>query len=95
MCADDLVVCHNNVIVSLLIDHNLVLDLMDLLCDDGDMSMIQSCVIDLRNMFLNTMNWSNLDLCSQLLKEIMSECIKQVYSISLSGILLPLNVVTA
>ena len=57
--------------------------------------MIQSCVIDLRNMFLNTMNWSNLDLCSQLLKEIMSECIKQVYSISLSGILLPLNVVTA
>ena len=62
---DDLVICHNNVIVNLLIDHNLVLDLMDLLCDDGDMSMIQSCVIDLRNMFFNTMNWSNLDLCSQ------------------------------
>ena len=55
---DDLVICHNNVIVSLLMDHNLVMDLMDLLCDDGDMSMIQSYVINLRNMFINTMNCS-------------------------------------
>ena len=58
MSDDDLVICHNNVIVSLLIDHNLVMVLMDLLCDDGDMIMIQSYAIGLRNMFVNTMNWS-------------------------------------
>ena len=56
---DDLVICHNNVIVNLLIDHSLIMDLIDLACDDDDdRSMIQSYAIDLRKMFVTTMNWS-------------------------------------
>ena len=31
-----LVIYHHNVIVSFLLDHNLVMDVMELLCADGD-----------------------------------------------------------
>ena len=61
---DDLVIYHNNVVVRLLLDHNLVMGVMELLCDDGnvmtyeiDFPRIQSYVIDLGNMFVNSTNW--------------------------------------
>ena len=50
---DDLVIYHNNVVVRLLLDHNLVMGVMELLCDDGnvmtyeiDFPRIQNYVID-------------------------------------------------
>ena len=63
-----LVIYHHNVIVSFLLDHNLVMDVMELLCADGnvityeiDFLQIQSYEIHLRNMFVNTTNWSGRD----------------------------------
>ena len=68
VCDDDFVFYHNNVIVGCLLDHDLVMDVMELLCADGnvmtyeiDFPQIQSYVIDLRNMFVNTTNWSGGD----------------------------------
>ena len=74
---DDLVIYHKNVVVRLLLDHNLVMDVMERLCDDGDVMtyeidfpQIQSYVIDLRNMFVNTTNWSGGDSAYNSWKEL-------------------------
>ena len=54
----DLVLSHYNTIVSLLCNNDSVMNVMTLLADDDDIHQIQNCVIDLRNIFINTRNWS-------------------------------------
>ena len=50
---------HHNTVVSLLRNHNEVMDVMDLLCLDEDIPLIMIFVNDLRNMYVNTGMWDS------------------------------------
>ena len=50
---------HHNTVVSLLRNHNEVMDVMDLLCLDEDIPLIMIYVKDLRNMYVNTGMWDS------------------------------------
>ena len=50
---------HHNTVVSLLRNHNEVMDVMDLLCLDEDIPLIMNYVKDLRNMYVNTGMWDS------------------------------------
>ena len=86
---DDHVFYYIDVIVSCLLDHDLVMDVMELLCADGnvmtyeiDFPQIQSYVIDLRNTFVYTTNWSGGD-SPQLLES--SQCREAISNAGRTG----------
>ena len=54
----DLVLSHYNTIVNLLCNNDSVMNVMTLLADDDDIDQIQNYIINLRNIFINTRNWS-------------------------------------
>ena len=58
---NDSIICHNNVIVSLLCSHSEAVDVLGLLCEDEEMPMLITYVLDLRTMFVNTLNWTDRD----------------------------------
>ena len=54
----DLMMSHYNTIVSRLCNSDSVMSVMELLADEDDIDQIQNYVIDLRNIFISTRNWS-------------------------------------
>ena len=58
----DLMMSHYNTIVSLLCNNDSVMNVMELIADEDDIPRIQNYLIDLRNIFNNTSNWSGVTL---------------------------------
>ena len=77
----DLMMSHYNTIVSLLRNNNSVMNVMELIADEDDIPRIQNYLIDLRNIFNNTSNWSGGDSAFHSWQELILRDSSQLQSL--------------